>query len=128
MGALTDAGENLALNFFVAGSFTAPTTLYLALHSDSQSDSSAGTEITGGSYVRKAVTWGTVSGGAVSNSADINFDGMPAVPSPGITSGSLWTASTGGTRLWYGDIAAQKTLNSGDTFKVAAGSLTLTLD
>ena len=126
MGALTDYAENLVLNWVCKATGTAPTTLYLALETTTGgSDSAPGTEVTGGSYVRKAITFGTVSGGSVSNSADIVFTNMPAVT---VQAGSIWDASTSGNRLWYGNLTAPKNLNAGDTFTVAAGSLTLSLD
>jgi hypothetical protein len=50
---------------------------------------------------------------------------MPAVT---VKAGAVYDASTGGTRLWYGALTAQKTLNAGDTFTVSTGSLTLSLD
>jgi hypothetical protein len=45
-----------------------------------------------------------------------------------VKAGAVYDASTGGTRLWYGALTAQKTLNAGDTFTVSTGSLTLSLD
>jgi hypothetical protein len=128
MGALTDAGENLLLTWVCGRTATQPTTLYLALETDTTaSDSAAGTEVTGGSYVRKAITFGAdASGGSISNTQDIVFTGMPGVT---VKSGAVYSASTGSTgRLWYGALTAQKTLNAGDTFTVSAGSLTLSLD
>lgn len=126
MGALTDAGENLLLNWMCKGTGTAPATLYLALESTTTgSDASPGTEVSGGSYARKPITFGTVASGSVSNSSDITYTGMPAVI---VQAGSIYDAATGGTRLWYGNLTASKTLNSGDTFTVSAGSLTLSLD
>jgi len=127
MGALTDAGENLALNWLCGRTATQPTTLYLALETtDTATDSSAGTEVTGGSYSRKSITFGSAaSGGSISNTADIVFTGMPAAT---VKAGAVYDAPTGGNRLWYGNLTANKTLNAGDTFTVSAGSLTLSLD
>jgi hypothetical protein len=127
MGALTDTAENLLLTWVCnAGTATRPTTLYLALETGSgATDSSPGTEVTGGSYARKAITFGTAASGSISNSADVVFTGMPAAT---VTAGAVYDAATGGNRLWYGNLTASKTLNAGDTFTVSAGSLTLSLD
>lgn len=127
MGALTDAGENLLLNWVCGRTATQPTTLYLALETGSgANDSAPGTEVSGGSYARKAITFGSnAASGSISNTQDIVFTGMPAVT---VKAGAVYDASTGGTRLWYGALTAQKTLNAGDTFTVSTGSLTLSLD
>lgn len=127
MGALTDYGENLALNWLCGRTVTQPTTLYLALESTTTgSDSAPGTEVSGGSYARKPITFGTAaSTGSISNTADILFTGMPAVT---VKAGAVYDASTGGNRIWYGNLTAEKTLNSGDTFTVTTGSLSLALD
>jgi len=126
MGALTDTAENLLLTWVCnAGTATRPTTLYLALETAAGSDSAGGTEVTGGSYSRKSITFGTAASGSISNSADIVFTNMPAGT---VVSGAVYDASTAGNRLWYGNLTASKTLNAGDTFTVAAGSLTLSLD
>jgi hypothetical protein len=127
MGALTDAGENLLLNWVCGRTATQPTTLYLALETAAGSDSSNGTEVSGGSYARQPITFGSnAASGSISNTQDIVFTGMPAAT---VVSGSVWSASTGSTgRLWYGNLTASKTLNAGDTFTVSTGSLTLSLD
>lgn len=53
-----------------------------------------GTEISGGSYARKAVTWGSASGGTIRPTADLTFD----IPS-GVTVGGWrgFSALTAGT-------------------------------
>lgn len=46
---------------FGAAAFTAPATLYLALYTVAPTDNGGGTEVTGGSYARKAVTNNTTN-------------------------------------------------------------------
>jgi hypothetical protein len=63
----------------------------------------AATEATGGApaYARQAVTWGTPSGGTVSNTGALTFD----VPAGTYGFFTLWNASTGNTtnfRGWLG--------------------------
>jgi hypothetical protein len=126
MGALTDYGENLLLNWVCKATGTAPSTLYLALETDQiATDSTPGTEVTGGSYARKAVTFATSTSGSSASNADVVFAGMPAVT---VKAGAIYDAATSGNRIWYGNLTANKTLNAGDTFTVSAGSLTLSLD
>jgi len=127
MGALTDDGEVAGLKFLTGQGGTLGT-LYLALSTGSPntpSDSQAGSAVSGGSYARQAVTFATPSSGSTSNSSDVVFTDMPATT---VTHVELYTASTGGTRIWYGELASPKTTSSGDTFTIPAGSLVLTLD
>lgn len=122
---LTDTAENLALNwlFVPAQSPTRPTSpLTVALLTAAASDSAAGTEVAGGSYARQTVVFGAASGGAISNTGDLSFTGMPAATVVGIN-----IYENGGTRIAYGTLAANKTTNSGDTFVIATGDLDITL-
>ena len=58
--------------------FTKPTSVYLALYTVSPSDSSSGTEATGGSYVRKVITFSASSSG----STGLSPYGIPLVEVP----------------------------------------------
>jgi len=40
---------------------------------------------------------------------------------------NVWNASSGGTRLFYGQLSASSTMASGDTLAFAAGSLVITI-
>lgn len=124
-GNLTDYAENKLLDHLLGtASYTMPTT-YVALYTVAPTDSSAGTEVTGGSYARQAVSFASSSGGATSNTANIDFTGMPActVVAIGITD-----ASSSGNILVYGTLAVNKTLDAGDTLRVATGDLDISLD
>jgi hypothetical protein len=81
--------------------------------------------LTGGGYSRKAVTFNAPSGGSMTNSADIDFPNMPAAT---ITHVALWDAASAGNCLWIGALTTSKTTNAGDTFRIPAGQLTVTLD
>lgn len=82
-------------------------------------------EVSGGSYVRKAVTFSAAAGGASSNTADLAFTGMPATT---VTHVAVLWDDTADNVLFYGALASSKTLNSGDTFTIKAGDLDVTLD
>lgn len=69
---------------------------YVSVHDDIPSTSGSN-EVTGGSYTREAVTWGSPASGQVSNSGSIVHD-MPA-SSEAVALG-LWSASSSGT--FYG--------------------------
>ena len=92
------------------------TTPYISLHP---------AECTGGSYIRKAVSFGAASGGAISSDAALTFPSMPACT---VTHVGVWDAESSGNFLWGGALTASKVVNSGDTFEIASGDLDVTLD
>lgn len=93
------------------------------------SDAGGGTEVTGGSYARLVTTgkWASASAGSITTSADLDF-GTASASWGTIVAVGLLDASTVGNFLWWGPLSASKTINSGDAFKIPAGSLTLSLD
>lgn len=104
-------------------SFTMPTTAYLALYTTDPTGADSGTEVTGGSYSRKAITFGTEANGTVANSAAINFTSMPATT---VVAFGIRDASTGGNLLYFGTLPIPVTTVSGNTFSVLTGNLTVT--
>ena len=131
-GSKTDFYENLVIQHLFESDYSAPTTLYVGLYlqSDKPTDSSEGTEVTGGSYARVAVTRGagwTSSGNATENAADIIFP--EASSSWGeVGAFALCDAATLGNQLYWGDLTAPKTIDNGDTAKIPAGDLDITED
>jgi hypothetical protein len=109
-----------------ATSYTAPAAVYVGLYTTDPTDANTGTEVTGGSYARQAATFGAPSNGASVTSADISF------PQAGASWGTIgWIgildASTAGNLLYHSPLTASKTIDTGDIFKIAAGSLSVTL-
>ena len=122
---LTDTAENRSMDWLFGNTTTAPTApLKVALVTPAGDDATAGTEVTGGSYVRKTVTVAAASGGAVANSADLDWTGMPACT---VVGWEVWDSAGTPVRWWYGPLDASKTLASGDEFKLLAGSLALSI-
>ncbi len=103
--------------------FTQPTTVYVSLHTADPGETGAN-EVTGGSYARQAVTFSAPASKATSNSAAIEFTNMPACT---VTHVGLWDAASGGNFWWGGALTQSKTINVGDTFKINAGDLDVTL-
>ena len=71
--------EEAILNYFFSNQVVAqPTTIYLALYINDPTDADTGTEISGGGYSRKQVTFGapaqTGDKCVISNNAKIEFD------------------------------------------------------
>jgi len=127
MAEMSNYLENALINVTLrATSYTAPTTVYLALYTTDPTDADTGTECSGTSYVRQAVTFGAPSNGVSTNSAVIDF------PQAGgawgtITHIGIRDASTAGNLLYHSPLDASKTIATGDVFRVASGSLSVTL-
>lgn len=122
---MTNTAENRALDFILGLSSTAPTTpLKVALVTANGSDTAAGTEVTGGSYARQNLTVGAAANGATSNSADLVFPGMPAATVVGV---EIWDSAGSPVRLWYGALAASRTVAAGDELRILAGELDLAI-
>ncbi|WP_435595879.1 phage tail fiber protein [Streptomyces albogriseolus] len=122
---LSNTAENRALDWLMGNATTAPTTpLRVALVTANGSDTAAGTEVTGGSYARKTLTTAAAVNGATSNSADLVWTGMPAATVVGV---EVWDSAGTPVRLWYGALAASRTVLAGDELRIPAGSLTFSL-
>lgn len=123
---LTNTAENLTLDWINGvGTPTRPTTpLKVALVTANGSDTTAGTEVAGGSYTRQSLTVAAASAGATSNSADLVFTGMPAATVVGV---EVWDSAGTPVRLWYGPLAASRTVAAGDELRLTAASLALSL-
>lgn len=132
-----------------SGAYTAPTTVYVALFSDTGSGAAnaleSGTSSTGetanwgyyeinnASYVRQSATFSAASGGSITTSASISFPVATADYDTAGSAGNVVThlaimdASTGGNVMFYGALTNSKTVNSGDQFTISAGNLTVSL-
>lgn len=131
MSAASDYLENKVLDHVLGNTaYTPATTLYLGLFTSDGGleNNTAGsqTEISGGSYARKAVTFNAASAGSADTAATVTFDAATANWGT-ITHVAVMDASTGGNVLFYGAVTTSKTIESGDTFQVSAGNLTISL-
>jgi hypothetical protein len=135
MASLSDYLENKIIDHILrATSYTAPATTYVGLLTAAPNDTGGGTEVTGGSYARVAVTsgtgaWNATGGtdGTTENTSAINFP----TPSAGwgtVTHFGVYDASTAGNLLFYAALTTSKTINSGDAVSFAAGALSLQID
>lgn len=106
--------------------YTSPTTVYVALYTSDPTDADSGTEVTGGSYARQSAAFSAPSNGATSNSSDITFPTATANWGT-ITHVGIRDALTTGNLLFHGALTASKVVNSGDTFKINATDLDVTL-
>jgi hypothetical protein len=119
--------ENALINATLRNtSYTSPATVYVALYTSDPTDADTGTECSGTSYARQSVTFGAPSNGATTNSAAVEF------PQAGgswgtITHIGIRDALTTGNLLYHTALDASKTIATGDVFRIASGSLSVTL-
>lgn len=127
MAAMSNYLENALINAVLRNtSYTSPSTVYVGLYTSDPTDANTGTEVSGGSYARKAVTFGAPSNGASSNSALIEFNQATANWGT-VTHMGILDASTSGNLLFHGALTSSKTIENGDVFKFDASSLSVTL-
>ena len=127
MSARSDYLEDAFLDHFLGtSSTTAPTTVYLALHTADPTDAGTGTEVSGNGYARQSIAFGASSSGTASNSAAVEFPAASGGNFGTITHIGIWDASSAGNLLFHAALTASKTINDGDIFKVAASGIDIT--
>lgn len=136
--------QALGLAGSTAGAGSGPATLYISLKLAPDSDATQGAEVSGGGYARVAVTsslanWAGTQGagstavssgtsGTTSNNNAITFPTPTGAWGQAVGFG-VHDSLTGGTELYYGALAAPKTINNGDPApSFAAGALTIQVD
>ena len=119
--------ENALINATLRNtSYTSPSTVYVGLYTSDPTDANTGTEVSGGSYTRTAVTMGSPTDGVSTNSAAVEF---PQASGSWGTVGwiGILDASSSGNLLYHTALDTSKTISSGDIFKIAIGGLSVTL-
>jgi hypothetical protein len=102
----------------------APATLYIGLYTASPNpDGTGGTEVTGGSYARVAVTndathWPAAAGGSKHNALAVTFATATANWGSVVAAG-IFAAISGGTPYYFDDLDDARTVNNGDGFSFA---------
>ena len=143
-GAMSNYLVNKDIDYILrAQTFTAPTTVYIALATTTGSAAACGTEVSGGSYARVAVTsgltaWAGTQGsgtttassgtsGQTSNNSSITFP-APTANWGTVTSFCMFDASTAGNLLLQAALTTSKTVNNGDSApSFSAAALTWTI-
>lgn len=125
MAEMSNYLENALINATLRNtSYTSPAVVYLALYTNDPTDADTGTEVTGNGYVRQSITFGAPSNGVSTNSAAIEFP--QATGSFGtVTHVGIRDALTAGNLLYHTPLDASKTIATGDVFRVASGSLSV---
>jgi hypothetical protein len=127
MAEMSNYLENALINATLRNtSYTSPATVYLALYTTDPTDADSGTEVSGNAYARQSITFGAPSDGVTTNTAAIEFP--QATGSWGtVAYVGIRDASTSGNLLYHTALDASKTIATGDVFRVAIGSLSVTL-
>ena len=127
MAEMSNYLENAMINAVLRNtSYTSPGTVYVALYTTDPTDADTGTEVSGGSYARTAVTFGAPSNGVSTNSASVTFP--TATASWGTVSYiGIRDASTSGNLLFHTALDEAKTVGTGDIFTISTGNLSVTL-
>jgi hypothetical protein len=127
MAEISNYLENALINATLRNTtFTSPAAVYVSLHTADPTDAGSGTEVSGGSYIRQAATFGAPSNGVSTTTVDISF---PQATANWGTIGwiGIWDAQTTGNLLYHTALDTSKAIDNGDIFKIASGSLTVTL-
>ena len=136
MSAASNYLENKVLDHVLtATAYTAPANRFLALFTGTAVDVlgrlEAGTlsdEVTtsGSAYIRKAVTFAAASSGSSATNATVTFDAATSNWGT-VTCIAIMDAVSSGNVLFYGAVTTAKTIETGDTFQVSSGNLTVAL-
>lgn len=124
---LSNTYETTTLKWLLtADAVTRPAAWYLAVYTVAPGEGGGGTECSGTSYARQAVTM-SVTGDTATNTANVEY------PVAGSSWGTLvavgvFDASSGGTLIAYGNLQTSKTIDTGDVFRVPAGDLDVTMN
>lgn len=125
--AFTDYLENkLLAHTFSNTAYTSPSTVYVALYTVAPTDSTSGTEVTGGAYVRQSASF-TTTGNATTNAGAIEYPTATAGYGT-VVAVAVLDASSGGNMLAFASLSTSKTIATGDVFRIPAGDLDITLD
>jgi len=127
MAEMSNFLENALINATLrATTYTSVATVYVSLWTSDPTDAGSGTEVSGGSYARTAVTFASPSNGVSTNSADVTF---PTATASWGTVGwiGINDALSSGNLLYHTPLDTAKTIDTGDIFKISSGNLSVTL-
>jgi hypothetical protein len=128
MAEMSNHLENAIINATLRNtSYTSPTTVYVGLYTSDPGEGNTGTEVSGGSYARTAVTFGAPSNGVSTNSASVTFPTATGTWGT-VTHVGILDATTSGNLLYYTALDASKSIASGDVFTISTGNLSVTLE
>lgn len=108
-------------------SYTPAAQVYIALFTSDPSEDNLGTEVSGGGYSRKLISFNAAGSGIITNSTDIIFD-IASANWGNISHVAIFDSLSAGNMLYYGALTTAKTINSSDQLKIVSGDLSISLD
>ena len=125
--AFTDYLENkLLAHTFSNTAYTSPSTVYVALYTVAPTDSTTGTEVTGGGYVRQSASLTTTASDTTNASA---IEWPTATADYGtVVAVAVLDASSSGNMLAFAALDTNKTISTGDVFRIPTGDLDISLN
>ena len=122
MPIITARKDEILDSLLLNSAFTARNGNTLSLHTADPGQTGAN-EVSGGSYSRQTIPWeGSATGGDLTTTDDIEFDGMPTAT---VTHVTVWDSST---PIWYGALASSVSVSAGQTLRISSGQLTAALN
>ena len=132
MAAASNYLENKILDHVLTATAYTQPSRYLALFTADPGESGSFTSeisTSGTAYARQAVTFAAASGGSSATNATVTFPTATAnwgtVSHVAIVDSDVEGA---GNVLFYGAVTVSKLIETGDTFQISSGNLTISLD
>ena len=97
---------------------------YIKLHTGDPGED--GTANAAGETTRKSITGAATANGVFTSTNALTWTSVSTSETYSYV--SLWDASTAGNCLWSGALTTARAVIAGDSFEIAIGSLTVTLD
>jgi hypothetical protein len=121
--------SQIGAEFLNLGAATLPTELHIGLFTDSLAADGTGTEVTGGSYARKSISASSFDdNGTGEFELNTSLEFTAASGSWGtVVSMGIFDASTGGNLIVFDDLAASKTITTGDAFRFNSGAIVINI-
>ena len=122
-----------------ATAYSQPAGRFLALFTNTSTNAAANLEsgvtatdeisTSGTAYIRKAVTFAAASSGTSATNATVTFDAATANWGTITHIAIMDSVNSAGSNnvLFYGAVTTSKTIETGDTFQVSSGNLTVSL-
>lgn len=138
MSAASNYLENKLLDHVLKNTaYSQPSSLYVALFNNTSGNAAANLEAgqltdevstSGTAYARKTVAFSAAANGSAATNATVTFDAATAswgsVTHVAVVDGG--TAGAGNVLFW-GAVTTAKTIDTGDTFQISSGNLTISL-
>lgn len=117
----SDYLRNALVNHTLRGvAYTPPSALYLALFNVTPTSSGGGTEVSGGGYLRRVVTFAAPTAGSTSNVSTVTFP-TPTLDWGNVLGVAVYDALSAGNMLYFGNLGTPKTVYAGEEFYFPSG-------